>query len=135
MKKVILTSVIVFFISLYADSNSTSKVEEIKRIQKEEKRAKEMRRLLEYDPIAVQIGIEKDIKAVEIYKRDTLDKLGPNQNCHIVASRIRLNKEKIEKYKKYKETKTSKYEIEKARKNIEIAKKDCPNYLQFTGDK
>ena len=136
MKKVIVTGVMVFLtISLYADSNSTSKVEEIKRIQKEEKKARDMKRLLEYDPIATQISIEDDEKAIKQYKVETLDKLGKNKPCHIVAERIRQYQVTIKRHEKYLDSKVSKYEIEKARKNIEKAKKDCPNYFQFKGDK
>lgn len=135
MKKNVVASVILFLtINIYADNNAT-KVEEVKKIQKDEVKAKEIKKLLEYDPIAVQMGIEKDIEAVKVYKDETLDMLGSNKDCYIVASRIRLNEDKIEKYKKYKERETSKYEIEKARKNIEIAKEECPNYLEFQGDK
>lgn len=147
MKKVITASVVVFLIinlhaestsniKKYTDSNSTSKVEEIKKIQEDDKKAEEMQSLLEYDPIATQMSIEKDEKAVKKYKVDTLDKLGSDKPCYIVASRIKQSEAKIEKYKKYNtNSKIAKDEIEKAKKNIEQAKKDCPNYLQFKGDK
>jgi hypothetical protein len=132
----ILTSIIYLTLSLYAGEGSLSKVDEIKQIQKEEKQAKAIKKLLEYDTVEVEVSIESDIQAVESYKEEILDKLGPNKECYIVAEQIRQNKLKIEKYEKYEKSELSKFEIEKAQISIEKAKKNCPNYLKFKkGDK
>lgn len=134
MKKIVVTNLMLLLaVPLYSDSNVT-KVEEVKKIELASQKAKEMKKMLEYDTVATEMSIDQDIEAVEIYKEETLDKLGSNKECYIVFSRIKQYEKKIKQYLKYK-TKTALYEIEKAEKNIEKAKKSCPNYLDFKGDK